>query len=227
MQRNRFLGDLLAPLFDRTTTLRNPQDGRDIYLLCDALLSPEGQVSGLRLASAVLTHYAELNYEEKTAFFHYLNDQLDIDAAKIADLATRYNTAPTTELFIELCATSQSRRQELLRRLNQPVGATAAIVAMRVDLLDRIQAYPDLARADDDFVHLLRSWFNPGFLVLQQIDWDTSARTLDKIVAYEAVHEIDDLDDLRRRVYPPPKPPSSIPSLTAKRACAVSVLATS
>jgi malonyl-CoA decarboxylase len=74
---------------------------------------------------------------------------------------------------------------------------------MRVDLLKRLKEHPDLARTNMDFVHLLRSWFNRGFLVLQQISWDTPARILDKIVAYEAVHQINDLDDLRRRLYPP------------------------
>jgi len=56
---------------------------------------------------------------------------------------------------------------------------------------------------DYDFSLLLRSWFNLGFLVLKQIDWMAPASLLDKIVAYEAVHEIDDLDDLRRRLSPP------------------------
>jgi malonyl-CoA decarboxylase len=74
---------------------------------------------------------------------------------------------------------------------------------MRVDLLRLLKIYPELGRTNHDFVHLLRSWFNRGFLVLRAIDWDTPARILDKIVAYEAVHQIDDWDDLRRRLYPP------------------------
>jgi malonyl-CoA decarboxylase len=73
---------------------------------------------------------------------------------------------------------------------------------MRVDLLKLLKGNPDLARTNHDFVHLLRSWFNRGFLVLQQISWNTPARILDKIVAYEAVHQINDWDDLRRRLYP-------------------------
>jgi len=74
---------------------------------------------------------------------------------------------------------------------------------MRVDLLRFIKTHPNLRRTDIDFAHLLRSWFNRGFLVLKQISWDTPARLLDKIIAYEAVHQISDLDDLRLRLYPP------------------------
>lgn len=203
MQRNRFLGDLLSQLFDRRSIMRNKDDQRDIYMLCDALLSAEGEVSGLRLASSILTLYADLNTDEKLAFFQYLNSELEIDAEDLATIATAYAQTKSPAAFIKLCKAAEPKRQELLRRLNQPFGATQVLVAMRVDLLKLVKEHPDLARTDIDFVHLLRSWFNRGFLVLKQINWDTPARILDKIVAYEAVHQIDDWDDLRRRLYPP------------------------
>ena len=203
MQRNRFLGDMLSQLFDRRSIMRGKDDTRDIYELCHALMLAEGEVSGLRIASTILARYAAFDDDQKTAFFHFLNSDLDIDATTIAILATEYAAAPTPELFGNLCSIAESKRQEFLRRLNQPVGATSELVAMRVDLLKRLKEHPDLARTNMDFVHLLRSWFNRGFLVLQQISWDTPARILDKIVAYEAVHQINDLDDLRRRLYPP------------------------
>ena len=118
-------------------------------------------------------------------------------------LATTYANDQTQEAFVALSKAAEPGRQELLRRLNQPMGATAGIVAMRVDLLRILKDNPQLARTDHDFAHLLRSWFNRGFLVLKAINWDTPARILDKIVTYEAVHQINDLDDLRRRLYPP------------------------
>lgn len=203
MHRNRFLGDILATLFDRSATLRGSDDRRDIFELCSALLSEEGEVSGQKLAATVLDRYRALDASEKLAFFTYLNDDLDVDPAKLASLAVAYGDDPTPAAFKALSAASEPKRQELLRRLNQPVGATAEIVAMRVDLLAALKDAPDLARTNHDFIHLFRSWFNRGFLVLKAINWDTPARILDKIVAYEAVHEIDDWDDLRRRLYPP------------------------
>ncbi len=203
MQRNRFLGDMLSTLFDRTVRLRGTDDTRDIFELCDALLSAEGEVSGLKLAATVLERYRGLDRTEKTAFFAYLNDRFDIDAAAVSKLAADYAAAPTTQGFKALSKAAEPKRQELLRRLNQPAGATADLVAMRVDLMDILKDHPDLARTNHDFTHLLRSWFNRGFLVLKAINWDTPARILDKIVAYEAVHQINDWDDLRRRLYPP------------------------
>ena len=98
---------------------------------------------------------------------------------------------------------AEPNRQELLRRINQVPGATAQLVAMRLDLLDQVSQHPEFARTDLDFIHLFTSWFNRGFLVLRRIDWDTRPPTFwKKIIEYEAVHAIDDWDDLRRRIEP-------------------------
>lgn len=204
MQRNRFLGDLLSTLLDYSGSLRGRgvTDKRDIFELCRALLSEEGTVSGIKIATTILHRYRAMDDADKPAFFAFMNSELDIDAAQLAVLATSYASAPSPKSFAKLSAIAEPKRQELLRRLNQPVGATADIVAMRVDLLRILKTHPELARTDYDFVHLLRSWFNRGFLVLKAINWDTPARILDKIVAYEAVHQINDWDDLRRRLQP-------------------------
>jgi malonyl-CoA decarboxylase len=73
---------------------------------------------------------------------------------------------------------------------------------MRADLLGMMNGHTDLAALDRDVSHLLSSWFNRGFLVLRRIDWSTPANILEKIIRYEAVHEISDWDDLRRRIDP-------------------------
>ena len=203
MQRNWFLGDLLTQLLARPGQMRGKDDKRSITALCEALLSAEGEVSGFALASTVLDRYRALDDEEKLAFFFYLNESLEIDARNVALLANQYAAERSVEGFQRFSKAAEPRRQELLRRLNQPTGATEELVAMRVDLLRFLKQHPDLKRTDIDFVHLLGSWFNRGFLVLKQISWDTPARLLDKIIAYEAVHQINDLDDLRRRLLPP------------------------
>ena len=203
MQRNRFLPDILSTLFDRRNAASKDDDPRDTYQLCHALLSEEGTVSGQKLAEIILGRYRGFDDTAKVAFFKFLNDALDIDAEALAELAAEYAKTRSNEAFARVAQASAAKRRQLLRRLNQPTGATAVLVGMRVDLLRLMKQTPELARTDLDFVMLLRSWFNRGFLVLKQIDWDAPARLLDKIVAYEAVHEIHDLDDLRRRLSPP------------------------
>jgi malonyl-CoA decarboxylase len=74
---------------------------------------------------------------------------------------------------------------------------------MREDVLKLITTHPDLAAVESDFVHLLSSWFNRGFLEIRRIDWTTPAHVLEKVIRYEAVHEIASWSDLQRRLEPP------------------------
>ncbi|WP_232822933.1 malonyl-CoA decarboxylase [Oceanibium sediminis] len=194
---------MLSSLFERRRLPGRADPARTIEDMCTALLTEEGEVSGIRLAQTILDTYEALEREQKRAFFHYLNDRLELDPAEVATLAGAYAKTGTPEDYRALTRASEPRRQELLRRLNQSFGATAALVRMRVDLLEFLREDADLKRTDFDFVHLLRSWFNRGFLVLRQISWETPASILEKIVAYEAVHAINDWDDLRRRLHPP------------------------
>ncbi len=90
----------------------------------------------------------------------------------------------------------------MIRRLNRAPGGTSELVSMRADLLHLMKGNKELAALDRDVVHLLSSWFNRGFLVLRRIDWSTPANILEQIIRYEAVHEIRDWNDLRRRIDP-------------------------
>ena len=79
-------------------------------------------------------------------------------------------------------------------------GGTAALVEMRKTLLKGLRAHPAWKAIDFDLMHLLRSWFNRGFLRLERIDWRTPALVLEKLIDYEAVHAIRGWWDLRRRL---------------------------
>ncbi|MFY0692209.1 MAG: malonyl-CoA decarboxylase [Paracoccaceae bacterium] len=194
---------MLTTLFERRWSASSVTDARSIEEMCLGLLDAEGEVSGTRLATAILDRYAGLEPDAKLAFFQFLNADLEIDPAKLHTLCAQYLETGAYEDYDAILTSAEPRRQELLRRLNQSPGATAALVSMRVDLLRLLGDHPELRRSDLDFVHLLRSWFNRGFLVLREISWNTPASILEKIVAYEAVHAINDWDDLRRRLYPP------------------------
>ena len=73
---------------------------------------------------------------------------------------------------------------------------------MRTELLARRRTHPELAPVERDLKYLLNSWFNRGFLRLEQLDWQTPAHILESLIRYEAVHEIRGWDDLRRRLAP-------------------------
>ena len=110
--------------------------------------------------------------------------------------------APGPETLERIHQAAEPRRQELIRRMNTAPGGTAALIRMREALMDAIADDPRLAPIDGDFVHLFSSWFNRGFLMLRPIDWNTPASILEKLIRYEAVHEINGWDDLKNRLGP-------------------------
>ncbi|CAN0253382.1 unnamed protein product, partial [Phaeothamnion confervicola] len=127
---------------------------------------------------------------------------LSPEPAAVAEKAKAYLAAPGPNALAELQRVVDSPRQEFFRRLNLAPGATSEIVALRKEILGLMGKHPQLKAIDADLRHLLSSWFNRGFLVLRRIDWNTPAAILEKIIAYEAVHEIKGWEDLRRRLEP-------------------------
>jgi malonyl-CoA decarboxylase len=99
---------------------------------------------------------------------------------------------------------SKSPSRRLINQLNLAPQGTQRLIALREDLLavPRASQTPGLAALDRDLENAFTGWFNAGFLELRRIGWDSSAQLLERIIRYEAVHQIQGWDDLRRRVEP-------------------------
>jgi malonyl-CoA decarboxylase len=201
-----FFSDMLQSIADRSRAFlrerREPAHERSdgIVELCEALLSGRGEASGVALANEILADYAALTTGPRIAFFEVLAKTFGHDRTRIDAAVAAWNRSPSATTAADLHRTSEPRRLELFRRLNLAPGGTAALVRMREQLLDAMDHRDDLAVVDNDFIHLFSSWFNRGFLVLRRIDWSTPAAILEKIIRYEAVHQIRDWEDLRRRI---------------------------
>jgi malonyl-CoA decarboxylase len=170
--------------------------------LAVALLSERGEASGAALSRELLAAYLRLDRSERRAFHHFLASNFVPPADRLREAAEAYLKEPGTLTASRLTQAAEPPRQELLRRLNSAPGATAALVALRHEVLEDLADDPDLKPLDTDLRHLLNSWFNRGFLELRRIDWHTPAVVLEKLIAYEAVHEIAGWSDLRRRLAP-------------------------
>ena len=206
---NAFFTDLLSTISERSRTLLRrggSPDGRqntsELVELCEALLSGRGEASGTAMAREVLDFYHELDAGARLEFFQELARHYGPDREKLAEAIAAWREQPSDDDASDLHFASEPRRQELFRRLNRAPGGTSELVQMRADLLGLMKGHSDLAGLDRDIVHLLSSWFNRGFLVLRKIDWSTPANILEQIIRYEAVHEIRDWNDLRRRIDP-------------------------
>lgn len=174
----------------------------NIETLAEALVSTRGEAAGVAIARQILELYKRLEPEQKRQFFAFLGERMQPDATAVAAAAGTYLKTLDPIALARLQKAVESPRQEFFRRLNLAPGATADIVAIRRDLLRMGRGDPTLKLVDDDLKHLLYSWFNRGFLVLRRIDWQTPAAILEKIIQYEAVHQIEGWDDLRRRLDP-------------------------
>ena len=170
--------------------------------LLKKLMGTVGEVSGIVTARQVLDHYSELESDLKLKFFKSLEQDFNAEESLVEKAFEKYKKNPSSANLNSLSKVAEPQRHELLRRLNSTPDATHNLVSMRKDLLGYLQAHPELNSVDDDFVRLFSSWFGRGFLVLQTINWSTSAAVLDRIIRYEAVHEIKDWEDLRSRIEP-------------------------
>jgi malonyl-CoA decarboxylase len=172
----------------------------ELTALCHALLSHRGEVSGARLAADALALYRSLEPEEVDLFFDRLVTTFAPDPAGVRSAADDYQRSPSAGTLMQLQKAVESPRLELFRRWNMAPGGTAGLIALRRRLLMTLREHPARATIDEDFMHLFRSWFNRGFLVLQRIDWRTPAVILERLIEYEAVHQIQGWRDLRRRL---------------------------
>ena len=176
------------------------RDARRAIWLCHALLSERGDVAGARLARETLAAYQGLEDLALGVFFDLLIKEFSPDPQDVVRVADAYRQDPSQPNLIRLQRAVEPRRQELFRRLNTVAGGTAVLLEMRRRVLKQLVERPHWVGIDADLAHLFNSWFNRGFLVLQRIDWRTSAIVLEKLIKYEAVHEIQGWPDLRRRL---------------------------
>ena len=189
--------ETLRTTAQRTLTQRTI---RALLADCRRLLSERGQANSVSIAMAVVGRLAALDTAAQRLFFEHLATEFSPDPAAVLARAQDYAHAPTAANLIALTTAAEPPRQELLRRLNRAPGGTAAIVQLRRALLEHMAGNADLLAVDADLLHLLSSWFNPGFLEMRKVDWNSPAQLLEELIEHEAVHAIDGWADLRRRL---------------------------
>ena len=201
MTARSFLNSILRSVAAPVDSARSAErKAREAIALCHALLSERGEVSGAALARDALAAYDALPANAFQPYISLLAKDFSPAPISIAAAAAAYAIDPSPHNLVALQRAVESPRQKLFRRLNVAPGATAALVDMRRRLLRELKANPDWVGVDADLEHLFGSWFNRGFLRLERIDWRTPALILEKLIEYEAVHEIAGWKDLHRRL---------------------------
>ncbi|HUP30445.1 MAG TPA: malonyl-CoA decarboxylase [Usitatibacter sp.] len=194
---DRIVGSIKASGITRTPSQRRADR---LAVLLRTLISERGEASGAALSRRALALYRGLDEPGRLHFFHALARDFSPDRDAVLAAAHAYHADPSAAHLAALQHVAEPPRQEVFRRMNMAPGGTAVLLELRRALMDAMKQAPELAAVDSDLTHLLGSWFNRGFLELRRIDWGTPASILEKLIAYEAVHEIRGFPDLKRRL---------------------------
>ncbi len=192
------IADVGQKLFKKKHLKKN--DLETILSLCDDLISNKGAAFGITVARDVTDLYQTLTPENKLTFFKKINEKFKPSHTKVSEAIETYQKTQNDKNLFNLFIVSEGKRRELFRRMNMAPNGISTIVSLREDLLRVLKENSDLKPLDDDLRELFKSWFNPGFLRLAKITWDTKAAVLEKIMKYERVHKIKDMDELKRRL---------------------------
>jgi len=187
-------------------------DLRQIRQQIDASLSSRVSVVSARMRAAELgATYLTLDDTGRKRFFGLLIAEYGIDRAHLATEVARWQTANTAEdgdagddrlskVEAALRQALQPPRVALFTLFNALDEGIKFLVDLRADLRSYAREDPRLAVLDAELRTLLTTWFDVGLLELRRITWDTPASLLERLIAYEAVHEIESWGDLKNRL---------------------------
>ncbi len=172
--------------------------------LRDCLEGRGGEVSARARAAALGRTYLALNRTGRERFLRLLAEEFDIDRAAVNATWERLRRARSEEeqrrMERALRHSLEPPRIKLLTQFNALPEGVKFLVDMRAELMTLMRNDAVLASLEFDLKGLLASWFDIGFLEIRRITWESPAALLEKLMAYEAVHEIRSWADLKNRL---------------------------
>ena len=166
-------------------------------------MQTSGEVSSIAFAEHLLDLIEDKDDEGLIIYLEHLLTEYDVDTKGIVNAAKEYSINKNQLNLQELTNAAEPGWIELFRRLNATPNGTHRLIELRerIRLLLK-QGNDQLRPLDAGLLKLFKYWFNPSFLVLEKVDWSTPANILEKIIEYEAVHQINSWKDLRSRLAP-------------------------
>ncbi len=163
-----------------------------------------GAIAARTRAAALIPLYGQMNAATRAEALNALAVQLKPDPASVHVAYTRYREAAGGEqewdAEVQLREAMQSPRSAVVRLLGSAFGGVRFLVALRAEILDLIKTRPQLLALEAELATQLADWFDVGFLELRRIGWESPAHILEKLMQYEAVHEIHSWADMKNRL---------------------------
>ncbi|WP_027016074.1 malonyl-CoA decarboxylase [Comamonas composti] len=170
-----------------------------------AVAAPEvSELEGGRSAELLIAWYAKAEPEQRRDLWLLMCEQFMPDAERMRTARERYEAAAGTseqgQAEIGLRRAMVSPRTRLLQRFAVPQGGMRFLVDMRAELLRELKTDKRLLALDAELEHLFSTWFDVAFLELRRLSWDSPASLIEKLIKYEAVHDIRSWSDLKNRL---------------------------
>lgn len=175
---------------------------RDLLKECAVGLG--GEVSARQRAARLAETYLGLSDAGRAAFLRIIATEFGPDPQAVAQAHAKYQAALGSDdqwaAETALRSALRSARLRILTQFNAIPQGVKFLVDLRADMLRYLDQEPLLRSLDRELENRLGAWFDVGFLELQRISWNSPALLLEKLIEYEAVHEIRSWSDLKNRL---------------------------
>ncbi len=162
------------------------------------------EIEGGRRAQAIAAWYAEATPEERRDLWLLMCEQFAPDATRFKSAQQRYEAAAGTDdapqAEAHLRRAMVSPRTRLLQRFAVFPEGMRFLVDLRAELLPLLKSDKRLLPLDAELEQLFSTWFDVAFLELRRLSWDSPASLIEKLIKYEAVHDIRSWADLKNRL---------------------------
>lgn len=157
-----------------------------------------------RRAHKVIQWYAGRELDERHDVWLLMSEHFGPDLDKVSRARDRHQAAMGTsdeaQAEVHLRRALVSPRARLLQRFAIDPEGMRFLIDLRAQLLPHLKGDPRLLPLDAELEHLFSTWFDVGFLELQRISWDSPASLIEKLIEYEAVHDIKSWADVKNRL---------------------------
>ncbi|MDD0809145.1 malonyl-CoA decarboxylase [Curvibacter sp. RS43] len=162
------------------------------------------EVEGGRRAMAVAAWYAGATPARRRDLWLLMSEMFVADPVKAKEAQARFAAAVGTpdEAVAEVHyrRATVSPRRRLLQRFSVYPGGVQFLVDMRADMQTSLRSDKRLQALDVEMEYMFSTWFDVGFLDLRRISWDSPASLIEKLIQYEAVHDIKSWADVKNRL---------------------------
>lgn len=170
-----------------------------------AIVDPQvSEVEGGRRAKGVAGWYAGAALNERRDMWLLMSEQFVADAQKVklaqAQFAAAVGTPDEAVAEVRYRRATVSPRRRLLQRFSAFPEGIRFLVDLRADMLPYLKADKRLQALDVEMEYMFSTWFDVGFLDLRRISWDSPASLIEKLIKYEAVHDIKSWADVKNRL---------------------------